>query len=411
MKAIPRGRIYHTLWQSALYSLQTLFSELENQKIIELFEIHMADYCNQKFGVCFPKARTAVFYYLKSLKLEAGSKILMPPITIKGMLDVVINLGLTPIYLDLDRNTLLPSLVDVEEIVAAHDIRAALLTPLFGIGSNIKEIGNCLRNNGINVIIDFSQCMNCEYEGNKINTYGDISVYSASSIKTIDTLGGGVLLTNEETVYVKMKESQQRLRSCSRIELLKKALQNLLRNFLTSRVVFDLITWKLLNLYRGINPEATLRMTGTRSTNPIVRLPNHWFCKYTSLQAKIGIEQIKKVKREDKKRVEIAMRIRRAIDKYVPNTSPNSKSVYWQLVLYTSNTETMQKHLKRSNIDCCATSLSLISSLDNYPNRTKLPIAEQIYYSSLFVPCYPSLAKSDTDAIIESLKAFYKVTI
>jgi dTDP-4-amino-4,6-dideoxygalactose transaminase len=104
-KKIPRGVIYHSLGQSLGYLLSSLFMPLNDKEKVARLETSFSSYCDRKHCVAFPFARTAIHFVLRNLNLPKGSEILMPPITIKGIVDAVIDLGLIPVYVDLDPDT------------------------------------------------------------------------------------------------------------------------------------------------------------------------------------------------------------------------------------------------------------------------------------------------------------------
>ena len=99
---VPRGSINHSLGNSITYFLQSWVSGLKDTEKIKQFETLFAKYIDRKYCVSFPFARTAIYYALRSQNLPKGSEVIMPPISIKGILDVVVHLGLVPRYVDLD---------------------------------------------------------------------------------------------------------------------------------------------------------------------------------------------------------------------------------------------------------------------------------------------------------------------
>ena len=86
-----------------------------------------------------PLARTAVFLTLKSLNLPKNSEVIMPPITIKPMLDVALELGLKPVFVDIDKKNLNFEIKDLKNKIS-QNTRAVLLTHLWGISADLNEI-------------------------------------------------------------------------------------------------------------------------------------------------------------------------------------------------------------------------------------------------------------------------------
>jgi len=78
-------------------------------------------------------------------------------------------------------------------------------------------------------------------EGKKIGTFGDVSVYSASSVKTLDTYGGGLAVTDDSVQAKSLFEHQGRLNQTPRMVLVKKVVTDLIRNLVTQPVVFSFV--------------------------------------------------------------------------------------------------------------------------------------------------------------------------
>lgn len=402
-KKIPRGVIYHSIGESVRYLIGALAAPLNDAAAVRRLEIEFAKYSQRKHCTAFPFARTAIYFILKNLDLPKGSEVLLPPITIKGIVDVVLDLGLTPRYVDVDMETVSFNIDDLARKITPA-VRAAIVTPLFGLVPDMPAITGLLRQHDIYIIEDFSQCLNGEHGGKRIGTFGDAAVYSASSIKTLDTLGGGFAITDDATLTAKLRHDQAQLAPASRSLLIKKAWLNLVRNVATTNPVFSLLTFPMLQLLRRINPSSALKQTGNRDKNRLPRLPSVWFTRYSSLQAAIGLAHIDQVQAQDKARIANVERIKAASPSaHFPKTTAASRNVYWQLILHADDAASSQKHFSGRGIDIATSSLELVCALTDYPNRERLANAQRIYDNGVFVPCYPNLTDSDIRRVIAAL--------
>ena len=102
---ISRGRISHTLFEDLAWLVRSLFSKINDPRTVARFGTTFANYVGRKHCVVFHFARTGIHAVLKNLDLPAGSVVLMPPITIKPILDVVLDLKLVPVFVDIDQST------------------------------------------------------------------------------------------------------------------------------------------------------------------------------------------------------------------------------------------------------------------------------------------------------------------
>lgn len=401
---IPRGRLYHSFTQSIKYFFWTLYKPLEmNTSSKNSIEKKFADYVGVKYCRIFPSARIALYFSIKALNLPHNTRVLMPPITIKPILDVIYSLGLKPKFVDLNLDDFTFDIDDLHSKIES-DTRVILLTYLFGQVPNIEKIRDIAAVNSIYLIEDFSQALGADFKGKKLGSFGDISIYSASSIKTLDTLGGGFAVTNDITFRDKLSNSQKSLEYPNRSIIIRKAFTNLYRNIVTYPVIFSIFTINFLKFLRKLNLISANRMTGGRSKAPLSKLPKKWFTSYTQIQLNIFKEQIINLDNNISTRVNAAKHV---LDINYNNKEMNSKrDVYWQLCVISTNPRIFLDSALVNKIDLSQTSLSLISSNLNYPDHLECPNATIIYENSFLIPCYPQLTHRD----LSRLSTWYKTT-
>lgn len=407
-KKIPRGIIYHTVMQSLCYLIRALWMPLNDGSKVRDFERAFAFYCKRKHCVAFPFARTAIYYVLKNLDLPKGTEVILPPVTIKGIVDVVIDLGLIPRYVDLDPNTVCFSMDDLHNKVGPTT-RAAIVTPLFGLVPDMDAMMKVFHEHDVFVIEDFSQCLNGGFNGKRIGTFGNVGIYSSSSIKTLDTLGGGLAVTNDDGLHKALCETQDRLKPPRRGGLIKKAWLNLVRNAATQQPWFSLLTFPILQLVRNRDPETALKQTGHRDKSRLISLPELWFCRFTSLQAAIGLENLRKVVSDDAARVDNVNFIKsHGGSEHFPVSHARSTNVYWQLIMQTPDAAKAQAFFSDRGVDVATSSLELISALQDFPNRESLLEAERIYRNGVLIPCYPDLSTVDKEWLAATVDEFFR---
>lgn len=402
--AIPRGIIYHTVWQDMTALFKALFVDLDDRRIVRKFESAFAAYMGAPHGLAFPFARTALYFTLQLQKYPRGTKIIMPPITIKAILDVVLELGLIPIFVDIDPDTLCFNLQQLDDAIT-DDTKAILITYLYGMVPDLAAMMAICNAHKLFVIEDFSQCLNGQYQGKKVGTFGDVGIYSASSIKTLDTYGGGLLVTHHTDLFHALEQCQETLIQTSRIALLKKIYTDLFRNFVTRRFIFAGVVFPLLRMIQFFNPKVLVKNTGERDKMPIKYLPNAWFTRYSAFQAKVGLRSLPNLQMQDAERISNAEQIRRKAYGVFPKGVIHAKNVYWQTIAYFTNPAKALQFFGKHRIDSATTSLEKISTLRQYPYQKILPCADKIYSHALFIPSYPRLRHQDIEHIITTLNA------
>ena len=403
MLAIPRGIIYHSLFYEIRSLFFSLFSNLDNKEDVQNFEKQFSQYMGTKHCIAFPFARTAIYFSLRAKSFPEGTEIIMPPISIKGILDVVLDLKLKPVFVDIDPDTLCFDLSELKNSIT-NETKAILITYLYGIVPNMVDLINVCRKNGLFIIEDYSHNLNATYNNKKLGTFGDVGIYSSSSGKILDTFGGGLLITNNSELFILLKKKSDCLQLPPRRILIKKIITNLIRNFATNKIVFTLFTFPLLKLLKIIFTEDIMKYSGTRDKDPIDNLPLECFYSFTSLQAKIGSHMLEGVLQLDEIRINNVEKIKSVVKSIeTPSGHINGKNVYWQFIFYFKDVKKGQDYLHANKVDTSTTSLVNISSLRSYSYQGETPKANKLYNTGLFIPAYPGLKNSNIKHITDVL--------
>ena len=90
-----------------------------------------------------------------------------------------------------------------------------------------------------------------------------------------------------------------------------------------------------------------------------------------------------------------------------PTATDKSANVFWQLFMLTPHALDAQVYFSGKGIDVASSSLELVSSLNEYPGKIDLPLAQSFYSNGIFIPCFPWLHDSDIDRVIEALENYF----
>lgn len=409
---LPRTIVYHSLWfdfrnyVASFKDLNRVPVEEAAAKVAE-FERAFASYMGSDHASAFPYARTALYFALKAQKFEPGSEIIMPPITIKPMMDVVLSLGLKPVFADLELDTLCFDAEQVKKAITPKT-RAILITYLFGVAPNMEPLLAVCKEHGLFVVEDFSHALNASFKGKKLGTFGNVGIYSCSRIKTLDAYGGGLAITNDEVLAKQLEDAKATLKPTPPSRLRSKVAQTLIWNVATRRPVFTAAVAPMLAVVGKVNPEREKKLTGARlNLKPDTELPGDYFEQFTWAQAEAGLAMLKKVEEEDSQRIANAATLRQALahlGEPCARAIKEGRSVYWQFVVYAQNAERFRKALARRGIDTGNTNLSLVSGLGIYPDyEKKCPNAELIKNNAMYIPVYPRLGESALKHVAASI--------
>jgi dTDP-4-amino-4,6-dideoxygalactose transaminase len=111
----------------------------------------------------------------------------------------LIQIGATPVFIDIDPDSLLIDSTDLERKLQIHNIKVVVVTHLYGQVAPIKEVVNMCNSNGIKVLEDCAQSTGAQIDSQKVGSFGDISTFSFYPTKNLGAVGdGGVILTNND---------------------------------------------------------------------------------------------------------------------------------------------------------------------------------------------------------------------
>jgi CDP-6-deoxy-D-xylo-4-hexulose-3-dehydrase len=116
------------------------------------FEEKIAKHFGKKYGVFVNSGSSACLLALACLQLPKGTKVITPACTFSTTLAPIIQLGLTPVFVDVDLNTYV---VNVKEVLAAitDDVKVLMIPNLIGNKPDWKAIKEGLINIGREDII------------------------------------------------------------------------------------------------------------------------------------------------------------------------------------------------------------------------------------------------------------------
>ena len=409
IKSIGRARFSHSLTDDLKMIIRTLTTNDNPHSVIE-FEKQFATYTGREKCVSFSMARTSLYFVLRGLDAQAGEKILMPPITIKALLDVVLDAKLIPIFADLNLLTGCFDADDLMSVIEREKPAYCLLTYLYGISPDMEAISKVLSENNVTIIEDFSQGLNLGSDSEIWSgRVGKVSIYSASNIKTLDSYGGGFAVTDDLALANKLRDFQSKLKSPKKSQVLKKVLASFIKNFASSPVCFNLVTFPIIRLFSLLRLNNFDRFVGNRSIQPIQELPEAWFYRLSGHQAGAALRYLPFVRGIEKARKSYAEFIISEIqDLTIVGRQRTNESVFWQLIVILDAHEEFRIFLRQRGIDSAYSSLINISKLPRYGIDGVTPNAERLYNCGVYIPCYAALSIREKNYISKVLREYLK---
>jgi CDP-6-deoxy-D-xylo-4-hexulose-3-dehydrase len=168
-----------------------------------LFEKKIAKLFNKKYGLMVNSCSSANLLALSSLSLKPGSEIITPSLTFSTTVSPIIQLGLKPVLVDIDLDSLLIDIKKVEKMIS-NKTKAMIIPNLIGNIPNLSFLKSLCKKYKLFYIEDSADTIDSHYNNKSTGYYSDISTTSFYASHVITCAGyGGMLCTNNKKFYKK----------------------------------------------------------------------------------------------------------------------------------------------------------------------------------------------------------------
>ncbi|MDC0350830.1 DegT/DnrJ/EryC1/StrS family aminotransferase [Candidatus Pelagibacter sp.] len=187
--------------------IQSVINILKNNKTnywtgneCKKFEKEFSNYHGTKYSIAVSNGSVALELALKALNLVKGDEIIVTPRSFVISASCVLNLGLKPIFADVDNNGNL-SINGISKVFNKK-IKAIIIVHLNGLSCDLDPIVKFVKKNKVFLIEDCSQAHGAKYQGKLVGSFGDVSTWSFCQDKIISTGGeGGMISTNNKRIF------------------------------------------------------------------------------------------------------------------------------------------------------------------------------------------------------------------
>ena len=173
------------------------------------FERNFAKLQERKFCVFFNSGSSANLALMQSLinlgrikqKDFAGFSALTWPTNVFP----IIQLGLRPIPIDVELNTLNISGKKLSDVLEKYPLKILFITNLLGFCDDLERIRKICKQKEIILVEDNCEGLGTIYKGEKLGNFGLASTFSFFVGHHISTIEGGAVCTNDEELYIMLK--------------------------------------------------------------------------------------------------------------------------------------------------------------------------------------------------------------
>lgn len=175
----------------------------QGPKIAE-FERSVADYVGAKYAVAFANGTAALHGACYAAGIGQGDEVITTPITFAATANSVRYVGGTVVFADIDAATYNIDPTAIQEKITSRT-KALIPVDFTGQPADMETIMAIAREHNLVVIEDGAHSLGAEYKGQKVGTLADMTMFSFHPVKPITTAEGGIITTNNEAYYEKLK--------------------------------------------------------------------------------------------------------------------------------------------------------------------------------------------------------------
>lgn len=180
--------------------------------VVAQLEQTLAHYVGTSYALGVASGTDALLLALRVIGVGQGDFVITTTFTFFATPEVIIRLGATPIFVDIEPQTynMDPEHLD---IVIKHlppsvrsRLKAIIPVHLYGQSADMDEIMGIATKYGVPVVEDLAQALGAEYKGKKVGSFGLLGGVSFFPTKNLPAFGdAGMIFTDDSTLYEKIK--------------------------------------------------------------------------------------------------------------------------------------------------------------------------------------------------------------
>jgi perosamine synthetase len=171
---------------------------------VDRLEQEVADRMGIGHAVAVSNGTTALELALRALHLERGAEVIVPGFTFVAAANMVLSLGLTPLYADVKPDTWLLDPAEIHRLGTART-KAVIPVHLYGNVADMDAIGAAASERGLDVVEDAAEAAFSRQRGRCAGTFGRLGTFSFHATKTITTGEGGMVVTADDALAARCR--------------------------------------------------------------------------------------------------------------------------------------------------------------------------------------------------------------
>jgi len=167
------------------------------------FEKNFSEYIKTQHAVATSSGTAALHMALIACGVKPGDEVIVPALTFFATVESVLHQGAIPVFADLDPKTYCIDPKDFEKKIT-NKTKAIIPVHFFGEPAEIEEILEISHRHNLHVVEDCAQAHGAEFRGKKVGSFGDANCWSFYATKNMTTGEGGMVTTDNKEIADKI---------------------------------------------------------------------------------------------------------------------------------------------------------------------------------------------------------------
>jgi dTDP-4-amino-4,6-dideoxygalactose transaminase len=164
---------------------------------VQAFEALLSEFFSHRPVRTFNSGTCTMEIALRIAGIGPGCEVITTPNSWVATANVILEVGATPVFADIDART---HNIDLEQVAAAVTPRTRAIIPVHmcGLPCDMDELYALANKHSLRVVEDAAQAIGSLWKGRRIGSFGDMVSFSFQVNKNVMTAEGGCLVVNDQ---------------------------------------------------------------------------------------------------------------------------------------------------------------------------------------------------------------------
>lgn len=407
-RKIPRGTIR---WDASRTLAALRAFVRPDPEAVTAFERAFARLLGARHAVAVASGKTALALILRGLDARPGDGVVVSSFNVPEVPAVLAGMGLRTRFADIEPRTFN---LDPNDAAASVDARTRFLlaTHLYGHPADLDRLTALAWERNLVLIEDCAQALGARWRGQAVGTIGRASLFSFGLMKNLNTLRGGMVVTDDDDLAGRIRETLSRARPEPRGRVLRDVGLAVALSVLTRPGPFSVAVFPLLRAVEEVAPTLPWRIARMR--------PEAWehgalnvetlIAPMGAAHAACGVAGLAAVETETRARCANASLLRSRLSDVVglalQQPLPDAEPSWSQFVVRLRDRAAVRRRLLGDGVDSTVGYLRACHRLPAFVHQMErsCPHAEALESDHLYLPLSPDLTETDMEHIAAAVR-------